>query len=145
MSLCSRCEWEGAARPDREPVLVGEILAGPSGPLARASDDGRAAMPVRAVQAPGGTICRICGGAAEWYRTVRGRWLMIEPGSWPSGSVPAGKRWHITDSGTAVSLSATSVSGSCRICHFDVCSRVPAPMGSPLLLDLWRKNAQRGA
>lgn len=70
---------------------------------------------------------------------------MIEPGFWPSASVPAGKRWHITENGTAVSLSATSVSGNCRISHFDVCSRAPAPLGSPLLLELWRKHAPRGA
>ncbi|MFE2282706.1 DUF6083 domain-containing protein [Streptomyces sp. NPDC059443] len=145
MSLCTHCERVGSARPDREPVLVGEILAGTAGVLDHAVRAARSATRARAVQAPRGTVCRTCGAAAEWHRTVRGRWLMVEPGSWPADSVPAGQRWHITDNGTVVALSAASVSGRCRISHFDVCSRAPAPTGSPLLLGLWRKNVQRGA
>ncbi|MGW6686556.1 DUF6083 domain-containing protein [Streptomyces sp. NPDC054961] len=170
LSLCTGCERAGVGHPDREPVLVGEVLAGTAEALARAARTAGSATLVRAVRsvssvrsvrsgssvhsarsdAPAGsvrdprrTVCRTCGGEAEWHRTVRGRWLMIEPGAWPVGSVPAGKRWHIAADGTAVTLGAPAPSDRCRISHFDVCPLGPAPTGSPVLLALWSRNAQR--
>ncbi|MER5493297.1 DUF6083 domain-containing protein [Streptomyces sp. NPDC002490] len=92
----------------------------------------------------GSTSCDACGAHAEWHRTVRGRWTMIEPGDWPVGSVPVGKRWRIAGDGTAVNLGSASPSDKCRISHFDVCPSRPAPADSPVMLALWRKNAQRG-
>nr|WSX50946.1 DUF6083 domain-containing protein [Streptomyces sp. NBC_00974] len=158
MSLCAGCERAGIGHPDREPVLVGEVLAGTAEVLARAARAAGSATLVRAAvrsvrsDAPSGsvrdprrTVCRTCGGEAEWHRTERGRWLMIEPGAWPVGCVPAGKRWHIAADGTAVTLGAPAPSDRCRISHFDVCPLGPAPTGSPVLLALWRRNAQRVA
>lgn len=152
LSLCAACELAGVGHPDREPVLVGEVLAGTAEALARAADrpawsvpSVRPEAPAGAVRDPRRTVCRTCGSEAEWRRTVRGRWLMIEPGAWPVGSVPAGKRWHIAADGTAVTLGAPAPSDRCRISHFDVCPLAPAPTGSPVLLALWRRNAQRVA
>ncbi|MBT2472957.1 hypothetical protein J7E97_35195 [Streptomyces sp. ISL-66] len=176
LSLCAACERAGVGHPDREPVLVGEVLAGTAEALARAaraagsttlvrvagrSDRSggadhsvrsvrtvradRSDAPSGAVRDPRRTVCRTCGGDAEWHRTVLGRWLMIEPGAWPVGCVPAGKRWHIAADGTAVTLAAPAPYDRCRISHFDVCPLAPAPTGSPVLLALWRRNAQRVA
>ncbi|MCJ0868869.1 hypothetical protein [Streptomyces sp. AP-93] len=44
MALCTVCEQAGTRHPEREPVLVGEVLAGAADALARA---GRAAAPAR--------------------------------------------------------------------------------------------------
>lgn len=44
MALCTVCERAGAYRPEREPVLLGEVLAGAADALARA---GRTAAPAR--------------------------------------------------------------------------------------------------
>ncbi|MET9465368.1 DUF6083 domain-containing protein [Streptomyces sp. NPDC006544] len=162
LSLCAGCERAGVGHPDREPVLVGEVLAGTAEALARAARAAGSATLVRAdvrsvisvrsarsdapagsVRDPRRTVCRTCGGEAEWHRTVRGRWLMIEPGAWPVRSVPAGKRWHIAADGAAVTLGAPAPSDRCRISHFDVCPLGPAPTGSAVLLALWRRNAQR--
>ncbi|CAM5507452.1 hypothetical protein SAVIM338S_03722 [Streptomyces avidinii] len=172
LSLCAACEREGVGHPDREPVLVGEVLAATAEALALALaaraagsttlvrvavGSARSAPAVSSLSsvppvAPDGpvrdprrTVCRTCGSDAEWHRTVLGRWLMIEPGAWPVGSVPAGKRWHIAADGTAVTLGAPAPSDRCRISHFDVCPLAPAPTGSPVLLALWRRNAQRVA
>ena len=52
---------------------------------------GKCRGPGRAGRTPGaggGTSCAKCGGAAEWHRTVRGRWILIEPGDRPVGSPP---------------------------------------------------------
>ena len=33
-----------------------------------------------------------------------GRWLLMEPGSYPTGKIPPGKRWRVAGDGTAVNL-----------------------------------------
>ncbi|MFE7116749.1 DUF6083 domain-containing protein [Streptomyces sp. NPDC057654] len=91
------------------------------------------------------TACTRCGGAAAWHRTVRGRWILMEPGAWPLTVIPAGKRWRIAGDGTAVNLGSTVPSDTCRISHFDICPARPAPTGSAALLTLWRRNSRRGA
>jgi hypothetical protein len=67
---------------------------------------------------------------------------MIEPGAWPTASIPAGRRWRIAGDGTAVGLRAAEPSDTCRITHFDICPANPAPVQSPVLLSLWRRNAR---
>jgi hypothetical protein len=119
---------EKAEHADREPVLLGEALG-------TVLDAGPTAGPSSA--------CDRCGSAAEWHLTVRGRWIMIEPGAWPTGAIPAGRRWRIAGDGTAVNLRSAEPSDTCRITHFDICPANPAPVESPVLLSLWRRNARR--
>ncbi|WP_159026474.1 DUF6083 domain-containing protein [Streptomyces vietnamensis] len=219
MALCAECERAGAAHPVREPVLVGDVLAGLADlmaqPMARAlgavpdatcavgavpdgtravnavpdgtravsavpdgtravsavpdatcavsagSDAARAvsAVPQQRVPAPAarGTaapaapgkpspaVCDRCGARAEWHRTVRGRWVMIEPGELTARLVPAGRRWRVAGDGTTVNLGSAVPSDTCRVSHFDVCPARPAPADSPLLLALWRSHARRTA
>ncbi|WP_329118361.1 DUF6083 domain-containing protein [Streptomyces sp. NBC_01353] len=145
--LCDDCwgsvDVPAAREPDcREPVLLSDVLAGAADALAHAARTGRAVPDARST---GSTTCDTCGGQATWHRTVRGRWIMIEPGELPVGSVPPGKRWRIAGDGTAVNLGPASPSDTCRVCHFDVCPTRPAPLDSPVLLALWRKHARRGA
>ncbi|MFI9113320.1 DUF6083 domain-containing protein [Streptomyces venezuelae] len=92
---------------------------------------------------PATSPCRRCGARAEWLRTVRGRWILIEPGDLPARAVPAGSRWRVAGEGTAVQLGAALPSDTCRVSHFDVCAAAPAPVGSPALLALWRGHARR--
>ncbi|WP_409470986.1 DUF6083 domain-containing protein [Streptomyces sp. HC307] len=140
MALCTACEEAGSGHPSREPVLVGEVLATTAEALAYAA---HSATAVPDASTSRSTTCDACAGEAEWYRTVRGRWVMIEPGDWPIGRIPVGRRWRVADDGTAVNLGPASPSDTCRISHFDVCPSRPAPSDSPVLLALWRRNAQR--
>ncbi|MEU4268671.1 DUF6083 domain-containing protein [Streptomyces sp. NPDC026092] len=117
-----------------DPVLVGEVLSGMA-PL----DAGVPTQPDSGVAA-----CGRCGARADWHRTVRGKWMLLEVGEWPVGSVPAGRRWRVAGDGTAVNLGNAQPSDTCRICHFDVCPSQPAPpTGSPTLHALWREHARR--
>ncbi|MDV5147033.1 DUF6083 domain-containing protein [Streptomyces sp. SBC-4] len=100
----------------------------------RAVPDSRSSSPA---------TCGACGAGAAWHRTVRGRWVMIEPGELPARVVPAGRRWRVAGDGTAVDLSPAVPSDTCRVSHFDVCPGRPAPTGSPVLLALWRGHARR--
>ncbi|MEV8586919.1 DUF6083 domain-containing protein [Streptomyces sp. NPDC051180] len=142
MALCGSCEEAGSVHPVREPVLVGELLAGVTAAVSSAARSGRAVPDVRR---PRTTTCDGCGAGAEWHRTVRGRWVMIEPGALASRGVPAGRRWRIAGDGTAVHLGPAAPSDTCRISHFDVCPARPAPVDAPVLLALWRGHARRGA
>ncbi|MFI5805720.1 DUF6083 domain-containing protein [Streptomyces sp. NPDC051561] len=113
--MCAGCEQGGGGR---EPVLLAEVLA------STAIELGSAARQLRAVPDPrgsGGTSCKRCGASAEWHRTVRGKWILIEPGERAVGSVPAGKRWRIAGDGTAVNLGSAIPADTCRISHFDLC------------------------
>lgn len=174
MSLCARCEVAGAAHPTRDPVLVGDVLAGlvdaasfavrgsgggmgigsgsrgigggggpgglsPGGLIPEARSVGSVPDAGR----PGASVCGRCGARAEWHRTVRGRWIMIEPGALRAAAVPAGSRWRVAGDGTAVNLGSAVPSDTCRISHFDVCPVGPEPVGSPVLLALWRGHARR--
>lgn len=49
MALCAVCERAGTHHPEREPVLVGEVLAGAAGVLARAGHTAAPARPYSAV------------------------------------------------------------------------------------------------
>ena len=75
---CDAC-WEDAVHfPDREPEridveLVAEQLR--PGPVADPRD-GNA------------STCRDCGAAATWHRTTNGRWLLLEPGGYPTDKIP---------------------------------------------------------
>ncbi|MEU7041635.1 DUF6083 domain-containing protein [Streptomyces varsoviensis] len=111
--------------------------------LARAT---RTAAPVPDPRTPkpgARTGCSWCGGAAAWHRTVRGRWILMEHGTWPLTAIPAGKRWRIAGDGTAVNLGSAAPSDTCRITHFDICPARPAPIGSDILLTLWQRNSQQ--
>ncbi|MEV4936702.1 DUF6083 domain-containing protein [Streptomyces zaomyceticus] len=176
MSLCARCEVAGAAHPTRDPVLVGDVLAGlvdAASFAVRGSGNGsgggsrgigwstgggggpggfspgglipeaRSVGSVPDAGRPGASACGRCGARAEWHRTVRGRWIMIEPGELRTATVPAGGRWRVAGDGTAVNLGSAVPSDTCRISHFDVCPARPEPVGSPLLLALWRGHARR--
>ncbi|MFE1414298.1 DUF6083 domain-containing protein [Streptomyces sp. NPDC085524] len=78
-------------------------------------------VPPSAAQEGRSAVCRLCGEAAYWHRTVRGKWLLVQPGERPCHLVPAGQRWRIAGDGTAVNLGAALPSDTCRVSHFDVC------------------------
>lgn len=105
-------------QPDREPVLLADALASALDGIVNAERTGRQVQDPRA---GGPATCRRCGGAAQWHRTAEGRWVMIEPGAFPTASVPAGKRWRVAGDGTAVNLGSAVPSDICRVSHFDVC------------------------
>ncbi|WP_455353819.1 DUF6083 domain-containing protein [Streptomyces sp. SYSU K217416] len=140
--VCDDCRRPVEAATPRAPVLLGDVLAAVSDAVAYA---GRTSTTVPDARTSGATTCDACGAEAEWHRTLRGRWVMIEPGDRPVGTIPAGKRWRIAGDGTAVNLGRATPSDTCRISHFDVCPTWPAPSDSPALLALWRRNAQRRA
>ncbi|MFE2493809.1 DUF6083 domain-containing protein [Streptomyces scopuliridis] len=140
MAHCGTCERAGAGHPSRDPVLLGDVLATASDALAYADRTGRTVPDARTA---GGTTCDACGAEAEWRRTIRGRWILIEPGDWPIAPIPPGKRWRIAGDGTAVNLGRASPSDTCRISHFDVCPTNPSPSDSPTMLALWHRNTQR--
>ncbi|MET9851385.1 hypothetical protein ABZY57_00245 [Streptomyces sp. NPDC006450] len=48
MALCTVCERAGTHHPEREPVLVGEVLAGAADALARACSTAPPARPYSA-------------------------------------------------------------------------------------------------
>ncbi|MCB5170236.1 DUF6083 domain-containing protein [Streptomyces bambusae] len=123
----------------REPVLLAEVLAGASAALRHADRTGTAVPDVRD---PARTPCRRCGIPAAWHRTVHGRWILMEPGDFPVGHVPAGKRWRIAGDGTAVALGRAEPADSCRVSHFDVCPAAEAPAESLTLLSLWWRNSR---
>ncbi|MGR8009680.1 DUF6083 domain-containing protein [Streptomyces hypolithicus] len=109
---------ERYARDDREPVLLAEVLAVAAVELKRAA---ARAAPVPDPRDARTTVCKRCGAQASWYPTVRGRWILIEPGERPAGAVPAGRRWRIAGDGTAVNIGWSSPADTCRISHFDLC------------------------
>lgn len=141
MTLCMPCEQIGPGHPSREPVLVGDVLVATNEALAHAA---RTRISAPAARSSSTVRCKSCGAHTSWHRTARGRWIMIESGDWPIGPIPAGRRWRIAGDGTAVNLGAASPSDTCRVSHFDVCPSRAAPVDSPALLALWRRNAQPG-
>ena len=150
---CSACTPARPVRPDREPVSLGEALIGAFDEVARSvrsaplvpaqrtgvSAAGSAAPPAAVTTAP----CRRCGAAATRHPTAGGTWILLEPGDWPAGAVPADHRWRVTGDGTAVLVRGGEPAGSCRISHLDTCAARPAPYGSPVLLGLWHRNGRR--
>ncbi|WP_326611146.1 DUF6083 domain-containing protein [Streptomyces scopuliridis] len=140
MAHCGTCEQAGAGHPSRDPVLLGDVLATASDAMAYADRRGRTIPDART---EGGTTCDACGAEAAWHCTIRGRWIRIEPGDWPITPIPPGKRWHMAGDGTALNLGRASPSDTCRISHFDVCPKSPAPGDSPTMPARWRRNAQR--
>ncbi|MFI0926076.1 DUF6083 domain-containing protein [Streptomyces sp. NPDC021012] len=170
MALCAECERVGAAHPVRDPVLVGDVLAGLTDLVSRPRP--RAGGAVRDVARSVGSVpqqrsplsassgcsassasseasalvvCDRCGARAEWRRTVWGRRVLLEPGELTAGLVPAGRRWRVAGDGTAVNLGSAVPSDTCRVTHFDVCPARPAPADSPVMLALWRSHAWRTA
>jgi hypothetical protein len=105
-------------QPDREPVLLADALATVLDGIVTAA---RTGSEIRDPRSGGETSCRFCGATAEWHRTEHGRWVLIEPGAFPTASVPAGKRWRIAEDGTAVNLGSAVPSDICRVSHLDVC------------------------
>lgn len=86
--------------------------------------------------------CTHCGAPVEWYVTVRGRRVALEPGSWPS--LPSGVAWRVDSAGVAHLLGGRQPGGSVRMCHFDVCPHLvrPAPSVSALR-DQWTLHCGR--
>jgi hypothetical protein len=74
---CDSC-WQDAVNfPDREPERVDFALAMEQlrpGP-AKNPREGNAA------------ICKDCGASCAWHRTENGRWLLLEPGGYPTDKV----------------------------------------------------------
>lgn len=161
IASCTSCAPALTRRADREPVSLGEALAGAFDEAARTFHSASSASLVPAQRTTGSatatlgttvgagsdsgrdTTCRHCGAPSAWHPTVHGKWILIEPGDWPTGAVPVGKRWRIGGDGTAVNLRAAGPTDTCRISHFDTCPERPAPYGSPLLLRLWTRNSRR--
>ncbi|MFE9636537.1 DUF6083 domain-containing protein [Streptomyces sp. NPDC006463] len=99
---------------DTGPFLLANVLADTLVTIGRQqASDAREGTPA---------TCRHCGEAAYWHKTVRGKWILIQPGETPCHLVPAGKRWRIAGDGTAVNLGASLPSDTCRVSHFDVCA-----------------------
>lgn len=132
---CDAC-WDNAVHfPDREPARP---------------DVERVVEQLRAAQAPDlsqGTraSCKYCGASCSWHRTENGRWLLLEPGVYPTEKIPPGKRWRVAGDGTAVNLHRANPADECRITHFDVCPAKPAPADGPLLLAIWRQRRRATA
>jgi hypothetical protein len=129
---CDAC-WDDAVNfPDREPERIDVALAVEQlrpGPVAEPRE-GNAAS------------CKDCGAECAWHRTERGRWLLLEPGGYPTDKVPPGKRWRVAGDGTAVNLGSANPTDECRITHFDVCPAKSAPDDGSLLLAIWRQRRQ---
>lgn len=111
ITVCERCERTGGTAPGPDPVSLGELLPDVLSLLG--------SLPQQ--PAPGRGRCRRCGTPAEWWRTARGRWVLLEPGERSSASVPAGSRWRVTADGTAVRLTGDAVGRVCRVTHWGVC------------------------
>lgn len=144
-TLCMACEKIGPGLPIREPVRVGDLLAAAKEALAGTHRTVPAVVPAPGAAAPSVAHCRKCGGRGTWHRTVHNRWMIMQPGAYPVGPVPVGKRWRVAGDGSAVNLRDSHPSDTCRISHFDVCPAGPAPVGSAFLLSLWRRNAEPNA
>ncbi|MFC8954216.1 DUF6083 domain-containing protein [Streptomyces sp. NPDC057101] len=169
ITLCPGCEEAGAARGTRDPVLVGDVLAGLVDAAAFAVGPGDAAPEARSgafvsvarslghVPEPraGGLLpdtagadpgaCERCGARVEWRRTAWGHRVMIEPGALRAGVVPAGARWRVAGDGTVVDPGSVPPSEACRVGHAEVCAARPEPVGFPVLSALWRGHARRVA
>lgn len=89
--------------------------------------------------------CKYCDREYAWHRTLNGRWLMLEPGGYPTSKVPPGKRWRVAGDGTAVNLGGANPTDECRITHFDVCPTRRAPEDGTFLLSVWRANRREWA
>lgn len=127
---CDAC-WDDAVHfPDREPeppnveLVVEQLRSAP--------------VPDPAQGTP--AACKDCGASCSWHCTEHGRWLLIEPGGYPTEKVPPGKRWRVAGGGTAVNLYRANPTDECRITHFDVCPAKPAPADGSLLLAIWRQR-----
>ncbi|MFC9589204.1 hypothetical protein ACFTUC_05285 [Streptomyces sp. NPDC056944] len=77
MTLCAECERAGAAHPVREPVLVGDVLAGLAAVVSRPPHrtGGTAAVPQQRTQGAvardeSPEACDTCGADVEWPRTA---------------------------------------------------------------------------
>ncbi|WP_374582889.1 DUF6083 domain-containing protein [Frankia sp. CiP3] len=128
---CNTC-WNAVTTfPEREPLppAINELVEQLDEGL---NVDVRAGSP---------TTCRDCGAAGSWHRTVNGRWIILEPGDYPIGKVPSGRRWRVAGDGTAVNLRSALPTDSCRITHFDVCPAGPEPADAPFLRAVWLRNA----
>ncbi|MFJ8012896.1 DUF6083 domain-containing protein [Streptomyces sp. NPDC096339] len=108
---------EHQGQGDDGPFLLAKVLADALVTVVRQPQP----QPPSAAQEGRPAVCRLCGEAAYWHRTVRGKWLLVQPGERPGHLVPAGRRWRIAGDGTAVNLGAALPSDTCRVSHFDVC------------------------
>lgn len=105
------------------PFLIGKVLADALVSIGRPRQPPESSRPPEPDAREGRpTVCRRCGEAAYWHQTVRGKWILIQPGEAPCNLVPVGKRWRIARDGTAVNLGASAPTDTCRVSHFDVCS-----------------------
>ncbi len=70
MVFCGTCERAGSGHPVREPVLVGDVLAGMTAAVTFAARSGKAVPEARN---PSSGTCDRGGTGAERHRAVRGR------------------------------------------------------------------------
>ncbi|MEU2116593.1 DUF6083 domain-containing protein [Streptomyces sp. NPDC016459] len=169
MALCPGCDGARAAAATRDPVLVGDVLAGLIDAAAFAVRPGHAvpearsgafaprSRPLGHVPEPrseglgpdtaGAALgeCAWCGARVEWRPTALGHWLMIEPGALRAGVVPEDSRRRVADDGTVGDPGAVLPSDTCRVAHADVCGAHPEPVGFPVLSALWRGHVRRSA
>lgn len=151
MTVCERCERVGGVSPGPDPVPLAEVLPQVLSALRPAASVGRAAVagggaggaarpPAGSGQAPSRAArrlaaipdqgrpdapvfgrCGLCGAPAEWRRTARGRWVLLEPGERPCALVPPGSRWRIAADGTAVGVTGGPSWRPCRAAHHELC------------------------
>jgi Family of unknown function (DUF6083) len=132
---CDAC-WDDAVHfPDREPEIPNVELVVEQLKAAPVLDPAQGTP----------TTCRDCGASCSWHRTENGRWLLMEPGGYPTEKVPPGRRWRVAGDGTAVNLHRGNPTDECRITHFDVCPTKLAPADGPLLLAIWRQRRRATA
>lgn len=124
---CASCLTAAQAQPfERDPAAPAQLSKRPADPeethtrrhVEQESD--ASPRPRRA-----GSSCRNCGAAGQWFKTLRGTSILMEPGVFVASEIPQRQRWEITHGDTAALMQVFPESGHCRVCHFDVCpSRV---------------------
>ncbi|WP_174552591.1 DUF6083 domain-containing protein [Nocardia speluncae] len=127
---CDQCWDEAVKFPDREPEKLDLEL----------TVDQLRVAPVADAREGTPTACKHCETECSWHRTRNGRWLLMEPGFYPTAKIPPGKRWRVAGDGTAINLGGANPTDECRITHFDVCPARRAPEDGTLLLAIWRGN-----
>jgi len=91
---------------------------------------------------PAGTPCSRCGGLLVWFRTIKGKWVALDPGRIPATKLPAEDQWYAKD-GVAHRPRQGQALSMARFRHALVCGREPAPDQWSPLFNIWASNTPR--